>query len=570
MSKIYTKEQIEALKKYYPDSNYEELFKFFPDMTKREIRVVAHNHKIKSNNPRHIKDLTNQKFGLLTPIQYDIDKKKWKCLCDCGNIHYVSNSNLERGKKSRQSCGCNRYGHNKSDFIYEEGQIIDHVNSGKLKILKCIRMKPKNKKVNKKHYEYECLVCGHHDITDEYVIKRGSGCPVCAKQKLVVGINDIWTTDPEIAKLLANPQDGYENMRSTNKRLDWKCPDCGHIVKNRTVNQISSERHVSCPKCSDGVSYPNKFMYHILKSLRENFENEYSPNWIKPKRYDFALFRENEKYIIEMDGGLGHGRRSFNNEISQEITKEVDEYKDLMALKNGFKVIRIDCNYGSSNRFEYVKESICNSVLGDLLNLNQIDFIEIDKRCQKSIIKECCDLYNGGVVRTEDIAKQLHIHRGTATRYLNKGSRIGLCDYDPKKVKKRYRPVDDSYKYKAVKQYDLNMNYLATYESLTIASKTIGIGKSSISACCRGKTKTCGGYIWRFADDESELKPYKNGHYKPVVQIDTITNQIVATYPYIQDAYTKTGVCASCIGQCCKGKRKTAGGYIWRYVEEGI
>ena len=76
MSKIYTKEQIEALKKYYPDSNYEELFKFFPDMTKREIRVVAHNHKIKSNNPRHIKDLTNQKFGLLTPIQYDIDKKK--------------------------------------------------------------------------------------------------------------------------------------------------------------------------------------------------------------------------------------------------------------------------------------------------------------------------------------------------------------------------------------------------------------------------------------------------------------------------------------------------------------
>ena len=58
------------------------------------------------------KDLTGQRFGRLTVIEYAgtlVTKNHsrttmWKCKCDCGNIKDVRYSNLARG--TTQSCGC--------------------------------------------------------------------------------------------------------------------------------------------------------------------------------------------------------------------------------------------------------------------------------------------------------------------------------------------------------------------------------------------------------------------------------------------------------------------------------
>ena len=52
---------------------------------------------------------------------------------------------------------------------------------------------------------------------------------------------------------------------------------------------------------------------------------------------------------------------------------------------------------------------------------------------------------------------------------------------------------------KKVHQYTLEGNYVATYESLTEAGKAVDRSASSISCCCRGVTKTAGGYIWKYA-----------------------------------------------------------------------
>ena len=53
---------------------------------------------------------------------------------------------------------------------------------------------------------------------------------------------------------------------------------------------------------------------------------------------------------------------------------------------------------------------------------------------------------------------------------------------------------------KKVVQYDKDGNKLAEYESLAIASAITNIQTSSISHCCRGKTKTAGGFIWKFME----------------------------------------------------------------------
>ena len=49
---------------------------------------------------------------------------------------------------------------------------------------------------------------------------------------------------------------------------------------------------------------------------------------------------------------------------------------------------------------------------------------------------------------------------------------------------------------KRVNQYDLNGNLIATYNSTLEARRKLKI--NNISACCLGKLKTSGGYIWRY------------------------------------------------------------------------
>lgn len=51
---------------------------------------------------------------------------------------------------------------------------------------------------------------------------------------------------------------------------------------------------------------------------------------------------------------------------------------------------------------------------------------------------------------------------------------------------------------KSVNQYSLDGKLIATYSSITEASKSIKIDNGNISRCCNGKLKTVGGFIWRF------------------------------------------------------------------------
>lgn len=53
---------------------------------------------------------------------------------------------------------------------------------------------------------------------------------------------------------------------------------------------------------------------------------------------------------------------------------------------------------------------------------------------------------------------------------------------------------------------------------------------------------------------------------KPVEQILPGEHSVI--YKGVKDASRKTGVNRCCIAKCCKGIRKTAGGYEWRYAYE--
>lgn len=343
------------------------------------------------------------------------------------------------------------------DYKYNVEDII-YTNNSSIKVLEQIRIKREKihngtkEIVYEKGYLVKCLKDSYEFEILESSVTRSYGCPVCSNHRVVKGINDVATTHPEIAKYFENVEETYTTTYSSGKKKRMKCPRCGH-VKLDTPNHISYFGF-SCPCCSDGISYPNKFMAKLLHELNIEFDREIVFEWCKYPcyidnsvldygSYDFVIPSIN--LIIEMDGGLGHGKRimttiSHNRrKISLEETIYRDKMKDILANENGYRVIRIDCEYESDikNRFETVRKNIIESELSKLFDLSNIDFNEIDDYClTNSYIEDAAQLWNKGLT-SKQIQKEMKISPITVCRYLEICEKLGLCDYNAKKSRNR-------------------------------------------------------------------------------------------------------------------------------------
>lgn len=326
-----------------------------------------------------------------------------------------------------------------NNYMYKVGDIIKP-KYGKLKIENQQRISLKNNK-NIKGYNVTCQICGYNFNIQESNIIKGDGCPVCSKHKVLIGHNDLWTIRPDICLDLTNPNDGYFYSQYSNKQVEFTCHNCGNYIGYKTIYDVSISG-LSCPKCGDGVSYPNKFMYNLLKLMNIDFDNEVKFPWCKFIKYgtsdvftfgiyDFVL--EN-KVILEMDSGLGHGNNVYSNsKISLEETIYRDKEKDRLARENGYSLIRVNCFYvGKANKFESCKNGVLNSEFAKKYKLDNIDWKRIDLQCSNSFIVESCKLYNQGLSISE-IAQKLKRAKCTIIDYLHKGNELALCEYKTKK-----------------------------------------------------------------------------------------------------------------------------------------
>lgn len=122
-----------------------------------------------------------------------------------------------------------------------------------------------------------------------------------------------------------------------------------------------------------------------------------------------------------------------------------------------------------------------------------------------------------------------------------------------------------------VVQLDKNGQFVAEYQSETVAAKTTGINSSLISACCNGRLLSAGGFVWVF---ESEYNPNLSYKYqrpttgRPVVQLDE-NYTLINEYPSIKAAEEATGVTHH-VNECCRGTRNKCGGFYWMYKEDYI
>lgn len=364
--------------------------------------------------------------------------------------------------------------------------------------------------------------------------------------KVVIGVTDLWTTNPQIAELLIDEDIGYEVTSGTHKKADFRCKHCGTIVKDQYIRKVV-KNGLKCPVCSDGISYPEKFMSCLLNQLNVFYVRDGCLPWSNTYRYDFYI--EKSSMIIETHGAQHYSEEKMFSKSSRKISeKENDLIKKNMAIDNGIEnYIEIDARNSS---FDYIKNSVLNSNLTKLFNLNDIDWNKLHKDSLGSTVIRVCELYNSGIKSTAKIAENENLHQSTVVDYLKRCVDAGLCDYTPDRHKKII-----CYESKKV------------YDGVTQV-KEDGFNVSQVSECLNKHCPSAGKCHWFFYDD------YLSGNYEVVELSKKIMNngrkvlciETGKIYSKLSDA-EKDGFNHSGVSEVCNGKRETYKGYHWKYID---
>ena len=315
---------------------------------------------------------------------------------------------------------------------------------------------------------------------------------------------------PTYIQYFVDQQDAYIYTKGSHKMVEVQCPYCGnkqHIEIQRLIKILNNDGNF-CKKCSDKISYPEKFMRSILEQLHIDYIPQYNPIWIKPRKYDFYFEVNNKRIIVEMDGGIGHGNPNKIGCLTPEQSKLIDEYKDKMANKHGIQVIRINCNYKRlDSRFQFIKNNIIQSDLSKILDLYSVDFDICNKFTTSSLLLQACEYWHDPNYSIGRIARELKLSPRTIRDYLKIGNELGICHYNVGNIDKNISQNNA----KSIDVYK-NGQFVGHFESIRKCSQMslvlfgVQLKHSKISAVCKCQAKSHKGYTFQYADENDNIK----------------------------------------------------------------
>lgn len=295
-------------------------------------------------------------------------------------------------------------------------------------------------------------------------------------------------THPYLVKLLVNMDDGFKYSAGSKKKIFIRCYNCDY--EKEIEIQSLTNRGFSCPRCSDGISYPEKFMFNVLNQLiGKDFQVQLSKttlHWCNNYRYDFYINKFN--IIIETHGIQHYEELKNYHWQSLGEAQENDKQKEILAINNNItNYIIIDCK---KSELDWIKKNIMNSKLPKLLNFKEedIDWLKCHEFACSSLVKDICKIWNTNNEDIKKIANMFKITGVSVRKYLKQGAKLGWCDYDPiEELKKASMKGSKKVSRKVI---CLNNNYV--YNTITEASIRCKIVLSNIAMCCQGKLKSAG------------------------------------------------------------------------------
>lgn len=379
---------------------------------------------------------------------------------------------------------------------------------------------------------WKCQNCGYEWQTtpNNRTRKSDNKCPCCVNKVVVKGKNDFATTHPELAKEWHPTKNGdltpEKITYGCSKKVWWKCPH-GHEYLSTSANRANG---TNCPICNNGrkTSFAEQAFYYYIKQVFPDAINRYKAKFLGLMEFD--IFIPSIKCAIEYDGKPWHSK-GFKGK------REREERKYNICIENNIHLIRVregnidndaniaDCQFelNNINNHKNLDKTIHN-VLKYLTSKEDMkNKWSIDTERDRFKILDMMNVVQKNNSLAEmfpDIASEWHLTKNgnLKPQMFLPGSKVKVwwvC------------PICGN-------EYQQVINHRSIRGS---GCPVCGIRKRSQSL--------------RLS----------------VQQIDMKSKQIIKTYDSVQAAAKDTKITPSNISMVCTGQRKTAGGYVWRYIE---
>lgn len=153
---------------------------------------------------------------------------------------------------------------------------------------------------------FRCPKCKEKWKTSAYnFFSIGTRCPVCANKKVVIGINDLSTTDPEIIEKNWSPtnkRSPTEMVRGSQEKVEWIC-DNGHIRYCSPYEYV-----VQATRCGQCLYPESKSQQEVREYVRTIYTGKVidkpTRTIIPPKEIDIYL--PDIHLAIEVNGVFHH------------------------------------------------------------------------------------------------------------------------------------------------------------------------------------------------------------------------------------------------------------------------
>lgn len=353
-------------------------------------------------------------------------------------------------------------------------------------------------------WTFRCHKCGGEYNKQRQYLTSGKGsfnCPFCSGHLVQEGINDICTTANWMCQYFVDKDfPKHHTFCSTVKTL-VECPNC-KTRKLFSPCDLQRCKGIGCKVCSDGISFPNKYIRAFLKQLPiTKVKYEFCPEWGNRKLYDNYFEYDDQAYIVEADGYFHYAENLMNGGRSLKESQRIDRAKEKVASEHGVKTIRIDCLKSDG---EYIKNSILKSELNDIFCLSEINWESCLEATATSLILSVWEYYKTHNHPTlAEIGSVFHISTNTAMRYLKRGDESGAIhyyrSYNKKNIIRRNAIV--------MSIYDKQMIHLGDFESI---STGVNYLNSKYDLCFSQK------YVYKLCKTkgDGDMIKYKNVYIK--------------------------------------------------------
>ena len=213
-------------------------------------KVLSGFNDLSTKYPNIAKEWNYNKNSFLpSEVTAHSNKKVW-WICSCG---YEWEAKINNRTSSHQGCPiCGKSKSSNSRTIPKDGMDLksnypnlaeewDYDKNGTLL--------PSKVKCGSRRKVWWKGSCGHN--WEAAIVNRvkGSGCPICAGKKVLIGFNDIATVSPKSAKRWDYDKNNTISINDitagSHKKVWWKCPDCNYSYQKEVYKELKGR----CPNC---------------------------------------------------------------------------------------------------------------------------------------------------------------------------------------------------------------------------------------------------------------------------------------------------------------------------------